>query len=284
MTTWKGLLILLLALASNAYSQKSSPASNQDQGSAGNNEFHSVEERRAEFNKKSPEELGEELEKNPEQIAVIHRLRVLGDKSSVAHLHHAYQNAKTPNVRLAAAAAIVSLGERNGEAWIAVSSAAQTALNESAPYPMGTDEKGAVIYKKYSNEFLAWCKKAGENPDAVAERMLHAEPQAFTFIGYTGDPRAMPPLLEGLRSKNPQIVIISSQLLARLQYKPAVPLIIDAAKRIPKGLELGLGYALACFDDPKAQEIFPQFVKNEKAVQELRQKFHDKNCFLLVGE
>lgn len=273
-----GLTAVLVFFATHAHSQDRASSKLES------DKPRSIEERQKEFKKKSPQELGDLLDKDAEQVGVINRLRVLGDKSSRAPLERAYAKAKTRDAKLAAATALVSLGKKDGEEWVVVNGAAQAALNEESPYPMKVDEKDSIVPKTYSEEFLAWCAKRGEKPDIAADRALHAEPREFSFIGYTRDPRAIPVLLEGLKSKNHQLVVIAAQELARLQYKPAVLLIIDAARRLPKGMDLGLGYALACFDDPKAQAAFPQYIRNEKAVEELRQRFHDGNCLLLVGE
>lgn len=240
--------------------------------------------REAELKRKTPRELGELVVADPERSVLVHRLRVMGDKSAVPQLKTAFSKSESISAKLAIAAALVSLGEANGAAWEFLSAEATKSVEDTVPFPIKVDQKGNLIPRVYAEDFLAWCKQTGKTQDEGLEWALRTAPTAVSAAADSRDSRATSLLLKGLRSKNRNVALSSAKALARIGHPGAGKLILAEARTRPKEVAGVMAQFLACTADPEAQAAVSEFISDAKVVDELRRWAKGGKCSLILGE
>lgn len=236
------------------------------------------------FENKSFDDLKAALAKDPSASHVIHALRKKGDKRAIPILKEAFRQANEDKVKQDIAVALVRLGDEEGMGWQALEKFASEAIDSDMPYPVKTDSKGELVARAFSPEFLKWCETTGKSPNASTDWALHKVPATISALADSGDSRAIPLLLKALRSKNHHAALAAANGLARLHHAAAAKQIISEARKRPPSMAMGMGFALACLDDAEARVAVSEFVKDERAVAELRRKVQEKKCDQIVGQ
>ena len=233
------------------------------------------EERDREFKNKSVDELVAMLKANPTQFRVIHRLRKLKDPKATGPLQDAFQVVKEKNKKQAIAAALVSLGVKDDSYWNYLEGFAKQTVEADVPFPISGKER--------SPEFVEWCKKRGLDPEKTAGDVMTAQSDIL-LLGLADDKRAIPLLLQGLKAKNPLVVDAAAMGLARVGYKPAIPQIVDAAKRQSPDMIGHTALYLLLFNDAAAQSAADELITDNKSIAFVRAMSPEKQHEFILGE
>lgn len=160
------------------------------------------------------------------------------------------------------AAAIVRLGQKDGEAWDYLAQRATEAADSDVPLFLSSGDTAAGTKAGYSASFLSWATTHGMTPDqAVA--MTDNQIAALLVIGETRDRRAIPVLRTGLLSSNPLIQQAAAMALAQLDDAESVPLIIQACQRA-RGFGPLVAKALPYFTSAAAQTAAATYLSKEQ--------------------
>ena len=151
------------------------------------------------------------------------------------------------------AAALLRLGAPDRGYWDLLSTRAQVAVDRDFP-PMREDRDKQQDVDGVSPEFLAWAKAQGLSPEKASFDAFYGDPASLMEVAATKDPRALPLLREGLRSRSPILQLASADGLAALRDKASLPLLLAAVDR-PGEVPNSMASALVYFDDPEAQRI-----------------------------
>ena len=201
-----------------------------------------------------------------------------GDRRAIPALEKAFQKATDRIDKEGIAGSLVRLGDKNEIYWNFLAQYARAAVENDMPFPYDFDADGEIIGnpkdvpEKYAPEFLAWCKKRGEQTGSAAQQALYGLPGDLLALAATGDSRGSEILFRGLESRNYYVVSVSAKGLARLQDRRAIKPIIQACERAPAGMGEVVAESLAFFDDSEAQSAAVRFIHNPKALEAVRQK------------
>lgn len=211
------------------------------------------------------------LKTNPNRPSMAHKLRVAGDRSAVPTLKEAFGRATTTVARQSIAAALVRLGEKDDQYWTYLEGRAASAIETDIPIPLAA-EGGRYVKGKYNQEFLDWVEQH-KMPKADATGLaIYGHPTDVFFLGVTGDRRAIPILMKGLRARNFRIVGYAAAGLAKLKHKPAIEEIAAACKRLPREGCEGAAEKLFYFDDPKAAALGTQLLNDTAKAEKARKE------------
>jgi hypothetical protein len=211
----------------------------------------------------------------PDQEVEVFRLLQRNDKAAIPALEEAYAKEKETSTRLAIAAALVRLGQRDRVYWEYLVASVNATLSNTMPFPVVYDESGQSVRGKYNDEFLAWCERSKVSPDSAAVTALSELPLPILVLAGSHDARGYDLFVRGLASNNHLIVIVSAQGLARLQDKRAIPLLIEAGRRVPAEVALGVAQALVFFDEPRAQAAVEGFIPDKQYLTALRKQVRE---------
>jgi hypothetical protein len=211
----------------------------------------------------------------PDQEAGVFGLLQRNDKAAIPALEAAFVKQKETLTRLMIAAALVKLGDGDKAYWEYLVAAASAALSNTMPFPVVYDEKGESVRGKYNDEFLAWCERSKVSPDSAAATAMIELPVPILTLAASHDARGYDLFARGLTSNNHLIVIASAQGLARLQDKRAIPLLIEAGRRVPAEVALGVAQALVFFDEPQAQAAVEAFIPDKEYLTALRKQVQE---------
>lgn len=275
-------LLILLSYLGASTVQVAHSADSKGTHNASTSETHASRE--ADLKRKTPRELADLVVADPSRLVLVHRLRVLGDKSAVPQLKAAFNKSETPSAKLAIAAALVSLGEANSTAWEYLNTEATKSVDEAVPFPIKADQNGNLIPRAYAEDFLEWCKRTGKTKEEGTEWALRTAPTAVSAVADSRDSRAVPLLLKGLQSKNRNIALSSAKALARIGHPGAGKLILNEARKRPKEVSTVMAQFLPCTSDPTAQAAVTEFISDAKVVDELRRWAKGGKCSLILGE
>lgn len=223
-----------------------------------------IKERVQRFKSKGLDDLIADLRKSPDRPGVIHRLRTLGDKKAIPALKEAFEAAKVETARKAAAAALVSLGAKEGQYWEFLAKPASEAVESDMPMPIFLDSDGKPVKGKMSPEFLEWAKAHNQDPRVLAGKALYGFPSDILFLGLANDKRAVPIFRKGLDSPNYMVASRSAQGLAGLGEAGAVEAILGACNSHPKAAAGIIAESLAFFEDKPAHQAAKKYVSKEK--------------------
>ena len=198
-----------------------------------------------------------------------------GDKRAIPALEKAFQKATDRIDKEGIAGSLVRLGDKNEIYWNVLAQYARAAVENDMPFPYEFDADGEIIGnvpEKYAPEFLAWCKKHGEQTGSAAQQALYGFSVDLLALAATGDSRGSEILFRGLESRNYYVATFAARGLARLQDRRAIKPIIQACERAPAGMVKLMAESLVFFDDPEAQSAAVRFIHNPKALEVVRQK------------
>jgi HEAT repeat protein len=82
---------------------------------------------------------------------------------------------------------------------------------------------------------------------------------SVSYLGKTGDRRAIPLLRQALSSPDFMIQTFAADGLAKLKNKASIPLIIQACRQAPADAAMVIARSLLDFDDPQAQSAAKTF-------------------------
>lgn len=235
----------------------------------------------------------QEREKSPKEILIaetrksvnelVEDLLKRGDTGAIPALKEAFEKSAKKSERQRIASTLLVSGERDELFLDYLMHFARLAIESDMPFPFGFDSEGKIIPRKYSSEFLSWCKQNNIEPDVAAREALNILPVDVVFLAMARDPRAFDLLEKGLESKNYYIVARSAQGLARLEDSRAIKPIIEATRRLPSELAPLTAQALLVFNDPEAQTVAEEFIKDPGVLDSLRTQLREKGPKAIFG-
>ncbi len=227
-----------------------------------------------EFFREPVEKLIARLERDPTNLPVVQRLRVLNDPAAVPALKKAFESAE-PGSKRAIAAALLSLGARSGPYFDFLAAPAREAARSDMPYPLPLDARDPSVPKQLNPDFLDWCNERGLEPNMMAQRATFDLPVLFLNLAFARDPRADEIFLQAIDSPNPLIVTNSVIGLALLSDRKAIEPIIRAIRLLPSASRPLPATGLLLFDEPVAQEFARQLIPDEAIRQAYLQAYRD---------
>jgi HEAT repeat protein len=204
----------------------------------------------------SADELERRLTEHPEEEAYAYGLRKRakqGDEKARPALKRLFESNNKPTTKRAIALALVRLGEKDDKYWDEIARPAKERVESDMPTILAFDSNGKSIRGKFSEDFLAWCKKRNVQPESMTMDALYRSQEDIRFLALTRDSRAIPLLMKGLESPNHMVVLKSAEGLARFQHGPAVEKIVAACERLPAESAAAVAEFLLYFKDKKAQ-------------------------------
>ena len=210
----------------------------------------------------------------------VHRLAEAGEVQAISALRQQFAAKRETMLKEFIASALIRLGEKDLIYWDYLARNARSAVENDAPSIFLLDSQGNVMpgNGKFSPEFTEWAKAHKLDANSAAQTQLYELPAYVSFLGRTGDHRALPVLRKGLASRNVNIQLEAARGLAKLQDKDSIPSIIDACKKAPAGLDSMIARALVFFDDPRAQSAAEKFIPNKQTLEELRRRSREKGA------
>lgn len=209
------------------------------------------------------------------------------EPQAVANAKEYFSLVKDPKLKQRMASILLSIGVREDIYYNYLATQAKQSLYNDMPWPTVYDEKGNIVPKVMSPEFLAWCKKRNLNPLDEFEAAYYEIPVPWYYLAGSGDPRVYDLLVAGLHSANPMIVTWSARGLTKLQDSRAIDEIIAAYLRSPVETRYDLAVDLLYFKDPKAQAAAEKFINSPTSAcggrryspKELRPSSDIKKCW-----
>lgn len=230
-----------------------------------------VEEARAQgwaaweaFLGKPVEELVKDLQRDPTDLVVVQRLRMLDDPAAIGPLKKAFDSVQGQHEKWVIASTLLSLGVRDGPYFDFLARAALEAIRSETPSPLDLDDSDWGVSGRFAPGFLVWCRERGLDPGRTAYSATYEVPQPVQLLAWARDPRAGDILLEALDS--PNLVIVGNGIagLAFLGRKDAIEPINRAVGRFSRAMRPLEAAALLLFDDPRAQELARQWIPDEQ--------------------
>jgi len=207
-----------------------------------------------------------------------------GDKSAIPYLKKYFKDVTIEYLKLGAASKLLSLGAEDKLYLDYINKRAINALNSKIPYPVLYDENGRAIEGKYSQEFIQWCEKNNCEKDKMATQAELAIPIPVLFLAASGDKRAYDILIQGLKSRNHNIVIYSAQGLAKINDDRAIPFIIGASQKTPKEVSEKVAINLVYFQNSEeAQSALNKFIDDPKRLKEIKKEAVEKGIEGIFG-
>ena len=207
------------------------------------------------------------LDNEPYNFFIIRALGRLRDKRAVKSLKGVFERKKAAIsseeqiAKIVTAWALYQSGEKDYVDYLI------ERVNVAAAAPA----KSVVIAEPY--------RQIAENPEyqrQVAEgKVMEFDWWAIRYLGLTGDPGAVEPLIRCLQSKDlGNVVLEAAKVLGRLGDKRAIKPLVEAAQRVDNGSVYNpvmiLARAIVLFDDPHAQSAFDGLVPNKEQREEIR--------------
>lgn len=220
-------------------------------------------------------ELEAELDKAPDKLHLIHGLRQQGkrgEKRAAKILEKAFDKAKDVDAKRTIANSLIELGNKDDKYWDFLAARARARVEDDMPMPMAYGTNGKAIKGKFADDYLAWCKKKGIEPESMTMDAFYASQNDILAISKTKDRRAIPILMKGLQSPNHMVVMRSAEGLASLQHEEAADGIIAACERLPAESAGTIARYLVFFKSPKAQAAAEKFIKKEQTLKTWRDK------------
>jgi len=218
-------------------------------------------------------ELEAELDKTPDKLHLIHGVRLKGkhgEKRAARILEKAFEKAKDVDAKRAIAGSLIELGSKDNKYWDFLAARAQARVEDDMPMPMAYDASGKAVKGKFADDYLAWCKKKGIEPESMTMDAFYASQNDILAVSKTKDKRAIPILMKGLESPNHMVVMRSAEGLASLQHEEAADKIIAACERLPAESAGTIARYLVFFKSPKAQAAAEKFIKKEQTLKTWR--------------
>lgn len=235
----------------------------------------------------SSDELEKKLEKNPEQTAYVHGLKKRdkgGDKKARAVLKRAFEKTPDQGTKKEIGKVLLQLGEKDDKYWEPLEAAAKARIESDMPWILTYDAQGKTIRGKFSDDYLAWCKKKGVAPESLTEDSLYGAQQDIRAIAETGDKRAIPWLVKALDSKNPMVVIKAVQGLAKFQHKAALEKILAVCETAPSEVSSAIGQFLVFFKDPKADAAAEKYVTSKQMLDHRKKQAATEGASAIFGD
>lgn len=243
---FKNNLLLLSALVASVAGWTLAQESEQDAQAR-------MQTSREAFYKKPVEELLKDLEQHPGQLTVVQRLRVLDDKSAIGPLQRAFDRVDGKLEKQSIAAALLSLGVKDGPYFEFLAGPAREAARSDVPFPLRIDGQGDSVQQRLSPVFVVWCTERGLDPSTTAHWATVELQMELASLVFARDPRASEIFLEALDAPNLSVVAPSIMGLAVLGQKETIEPLIRAVLRFPPSSRAVQSIPLLLFDDPRAQ-------------------------------
>lgn len=213
---------------------------------------------------KPVEELVKDLERDPTDLVVIQRLRMLDDPAAIGPLKKAFDKAEGQHERWVIASTLLSLGVRDGPYFDFLARAALEAIRSETPFPLDLDDSDRGVSGRFPPDFLDWCRERGVDPGRTAYRALYEVPLPVQALSYARDSRAEDIFLKGLDSPNLIIVAHAITGLALLGRRNAIEPINRAVGRFSRAMRQHEAAALLLIDDPRAWELARRWIPDEE--------------------
>ena len=165
---------------------------------------------------------------------------------------------------------LLSFGVRKDVYWDYLAELVKPALENDVPSPWIFDANGKSK-EEVTQNLLAWAKAHGKSADEAGQYIVYELPATVSFIGSTGDPRAIPILRRAFASPNSSIQGAAAEGLAEMHDIASVPMMIERCKNGPPEVAHLIAEALVYFDDPEAQRMVDTYLPKDVA-KELRQR------------
>lgn len=225
----------------------------------------------------------EELDQGKKSIDELFGDLQKGDKKAIPVLRKAFDQSSDKEEKQRIASQLLRAGVSDEQYLNFLIQHARKAIESNMPFPLALDEDGKPIKRKYSAEFLAWCKEQGIDPNIAARNWANTYPIDVMRLINSMDPRASDTLLKGLESSNYIIVLAAAKGLARLQDKRAIRPIIESSKRVPTEITETLGLYLLYFDDAEAQSAAENLIRDQEKLNRMQKQVDERGLEGLLG-
>jgi hypothetical protein len=165
---------------------------------------------------------------------------------------------------------LLSFGDRKDIYWNYLAELVKPALENDVPSPWVFDANGKSE-EELRQHLLTWAKAHGKSADEAGQYIIYELPASVSFIGSTGDPRAIPILRRAFASPNSSIQGAAADGLAEMHDVASVPMMIERCKNGPPEVAHSIAESLVYFDDPEAQRMVDTYLPKDVA-KELRQR------------
>jgi hypothetical protein len=162
------------------------------------------------------------------------------------------------------AAALVRLGDKDQAYWNFLVEFAKPTLESDAPDYIGYDSQGRAVPGP-SPQFQTWARAHSLPAESGPEDSVRISSTGIVFLGWSGDPRAVPLLRKGLLSPNHMVEIFAALGLAEIGDKDSIPFIIEACRKAPAEPAAAMARALVYFDDNSAQSAVDEYIPKDLA-------------------
>lgn len=179
-------------------------------------------------------------------------------QQAIPDLKKQFSLTQDQTLKTSVASALMRLADPDPAWWDYLVQAATDAVTSDAPPQAKFDWEGKLIPGPTS-EFLAWAEAHNLTPEAAVELVTFELPAKVTFLGKTGDRRAIPLLRRALSSQNFMIQASAAHALADLHDKESIPQIIQVCQQAPAQVALLIAGSLLRFDDEQAQSAAKLF-------------------------
>lgn len=193
-----------------------------------------------------------------------------GEPGAVANARNIFDLTTEPALKQRLASILLSIGQRDKRYEAYLEHAAREALADATPWPLKYDEKGEP--KDWDPVFLEWCKTRGLMPWATLKKASYETPGPWLFLAASGDPNFYGLFMEGLHSHNLMIVAMAALGLAKLQDPRAIDILIKTGHQTVGEARIGIGQALLCFSEPRAQAAAEEFFGDDKKLFEMERQ------------
>ncbi len=190
--------------------------------------------------------------------ADVHIIAEGGAVQAIPDLKKQFELAHDQISKGSIASALVRLGDKDPAWWDYLSKEAADAIVSDAPSVTQFDSKGKFVPGP-SPEFIAWAKAHNLTAELALDAAMRELPARVSFLGESGDPRAIPLLRQALSSPNFLIQASAALELAQLQDKDSIPMIIQACEEAPADAAFAIARSLLDFNTPEAQSAAKRF-------------------------
>jgi hypothetical protein len=205
----------------------------------------------------------ERLAKNPADKDAVRALSGKYDPRVIEAFKAAFDLTTDPEIKSDVASNLIDDGIVDSKYFEYLADAARPGIEDDAPHVLALDAGGNEIKGQLNPEFEKWCMDHGQELPACARDHMYVLPFAVTKLAILVDDRASNLLLQGLRSKNPIVVVACIHGLGALGKTGALPLIAQLMAQAPASIAEAYATALVEFDNPASRALIDRYVTDE---------------------
>jgi hypothetical protein len=178
------------------------------------------------------------------------------DPRTIPSLEQAFAKGKTKQEKQWIAVTLLRLGDRSDTYFDFLAGYVKTAIEDRAPLWEKFDEQGQQVRGQVSADLDNWCAANHKDPKDIVALQFGVYPRDVLTLAQAQDRRAIDLFQQGLASPYPGVVAYSVQGLGRLHILSSIPLISEAAGRLPPGERGAIAAQLPWYAGGEAEQLF----------------------------